>query len=83
MFSDFQYFRQVLASETADRVLDIKRSFTHTLELGTDQGICSRNLSSNVMSYLVQSDPCPYVTYKSDSPTGFQYDKMAIGNAPF
>ena len=69
----------MLASETADRVLDVKRSWTQALELGCDQGLCSRELSPNVMSYMVQSDPCPYVTYKSNSPRDFPSDKSAIG----
>jgi len=74
----YQYFRQILADETADRVLDVKRSWTQALELGCDQGICSSRLSKNVMSYMVQSDPCPYVTYKANTPDGFAFDKMAL-----
>ena len=41
---DFNYARTMLAEETADRVLNIKRSFTSALELGTNQGECSRSL---------------------------------------
>ncbi|CBY15156.1 unnamed protein product [Oikopleura dioica] len=67
----------MLAEETADRVLNIKRSFSSALELGANQGECSRSLSSNVMSYLVQTDSCPYVTYKADTPK-FHVDKNAV-----
>ena len=41
---DFNYARTMLAEETADRVLNIKRSFTSALELGANQGECSRSL---------------------------------------
>jgi len=88
---DFNYARTMLAEETADRVLNIKRSFSSALELGANQGECSRSLrfmnailientkylSSNVMSYLVQTDSCPYVTYKADTPK-FHVDKNAV-----
>ena len=35
---DFQYARQEIADQTADRILDVKRAFYHVLELGADQG---------------------------------------------
>ena len=50
-----------------------------TLELGSDQGQCSKVLSPNAISYNIQSDPCPYVVYKSDSNKTLRYDKAAIG----
>ena len=88
---NFQYFRQDIADQTADRILDVKRAFYHVLELGGDQGkviwilqpkTCSgqvsKRISPNAVSYLVQTDPCPYVTYKSDSNALVQHCKAAV-----
>ena len=50
-----------------------------TLELGSDQGQCSKMLSPNAISFNIQSDPCPYVSYKSESNKLIKYDKAAIG----
>lgn len=35
---NFQYIRQIMAADTADRVLDVRRSWNTVLELGCDQG---------------------------------------------
>merc|ERR1711953_1100235 len=75
---EFQYIRREIADQTADRILDVKRAFLMTLELGSDQGQCSKVLSPNAISYNIQSDPCPYVVYKSDSNKTLRYDKAAI-----
>ena len=77
---EFQYFRQEVATQTADRVLDVKRAFLRTLELGSDQGQVSKLLSPNAVSYHIQADSCPYVTYKADSNKHVRHDKSTIGS---
>jgi len=75
---EFQYFRQEVADQTADRVLNVKRAFYHVLELGADQGQVSSKISPNAVSYLIQCDPCPYVTHKSVSNENVQHCKAAV-----
>ena len=41
-------------------------------------GQVSKRISPNAVSYLVQTDPCPYVTYKSDSNSLVQHCKAAV-----
>ena len=48
--------------------------FSHNTYLGQ----VSKRISPNAVSYLVQTDPCPYVTYKSDSNSLVQHCKAAV-----
>jgi len=75
---EFQYFRQEVATQTADRVLDVKSAFLRTLELGSDQGQVSKLLSPNAVSYHIQADSCPYVTYKAESNKLVRHDKSTV-----
>lgn len=52
----YDYLREEFGWRLADRIDDVKRNFSHVLDLGCSRGYISKNMQINVANFLCQCD---------------------------